>query len=924
MKIKLNDLLIISFLILISFVLKEIQFVSIIIAVLLIFFGAKIDSGIKNLAYLAIATIPFVPFFIFFIFYIPFIIFGTIFENASFIKKYLFGLSVTIVLRLTIYHLSTLHIQISAYLIAFQIFIFLVAAYIIYIKKNGISSIKNLFSVSGEEYKILLITLFFLSFVTNVMYNGTSMYGSNGTQIYTKQLFVIDIINKFHFFPLYDPGIGMGEQLFLTDSPAHFTKDILILATTYLKTWFNAVLVYNAYEMFILWMVILGVSLLLKEILSTDGKNNSDLTVYFIILGSLAIGLSFQFVRLLESFKSFSAQPINYLLLASIFAKPKKAAEWFAICYLMLFSYMVHVIQSFGIFLIGMSLVFVLYIKDKASVSSAYKYILKNKFKVIFAILLFIGIMAGYTATGYMYSAYLREYDRNRVFYPDPVGDAMNYIHDFFVEKNTTPFSLSYPDVQRLDTKQGGLFLTVMGGISFMYVIFSFKGAKLKKTRIFNYAYLLHFLLTVIIIHIIYYFGTLEYSYRIVLPFSVVVLVISTCAFFDSFSFKKLESALLLLFFIVFFYSVYYGLSNFSLSNIAWTKELVGLDIVNLVVLPYSIILSVILALSLFNLFSFSKIKAALLALFFIFLFHSLFYVRVNLANIHSESVISEGALKDETEFARKLPVDGRIITYGFFSNAVDAGMASVSGRYFTRYQYNLWSEMNNIYEKVHTQQSFGEFPRLENISGIELRNYYIMGGYKYLFINICHPVGQLVTVKMYPNYSTALYQNQCFVFLKVNNATYADKVSVLKNVGENVYKNNIDGYNYISISNLTRYKLSPGNFIDNAPSVPIEPVELSFTRVNPQEVIINGDFKNNDWVTFKEEYFPRWKAYMNNIEVPVYPTNLNMILVKTMNGNSILLKYDMTNAEKVFSFISLLAAIVCAVIFILFLKKDF
>ena len=79
MKLKLNDLLLVSFLILISLVLKEIQFVAIIIAVLLIFSGIRMDSGIKNLVYLAVATIPFVPFFVFFVFYIPFVIFGTIF-----------------------------------------------------------------------------------------------------------------------------------------------------------------------------------------------------------------------------------------------------------------------------------------------------------------------------------------------------------------------------------------------------------------------------------------------------------------------------------------------------------------------------------------------------------------------------------------------------------------------------------------------------------------------------------------------------------------------------------------------------------------------------------------------------------------------------------------------------------------------------
>src|SRR3989338_2650668 len=343
MKIKQNDLLIVLFLVLISVVLKKIQFIPLAAALAVIFFGGKIDSGIKNLIYVAIATLPLIPFFIFFIFYIPFVIFGTIFENASFIKKYVFAMSVTLVLRLAVFHANMIGIPISEYFIMTTLIVFLLVSYYIFIKKKGIASLKNVFSVSSEDYKILIITLFFLFAVAGVIYNNSSLYQSNATQIYAKQLFVIDGIEKFWFFPLYDPSIGMGEQLFLTDSPAHFTKDILILTTIFLRDIFGAVLICNAYSMFVLWIVILGASLLLKEVLSINNSSNSDLSLYFIILGSIAIGLSFQFVRILESFKSFSAHTINFLLLALILSKPKKAAEWFAIAYLMLFSYMVHV-----------------------------------------------------------------------------------------------------------------------------------------------------------------------------------------------------------------------------------------------------------------------------------------------------------------------------------------------------------------------------------------------------------------------------------------------------------------------------------------------------------------------------------------------------------------------------------------------------
>lgn len=875
MKIKLNDILIIAFLVLISLVLKQIQFVPIIIALLFVVLGSKIDNGIKNLIYIGIATTPFIPFFIFFIFYIPFIVFGTILGNASFIKKYMLGYSATLVLRLIVYHSSTLHIPISEYFISILLLIFLSLAYFVFIRKNKdskISSLKNLFSVNADEFKILLITLFFLFFVTHVMYKDDRLYGSNGTQIFTKQLFVIDSIDKYNFFPQYDPSIGMGEQLFLTDSPAHFTKDILILATIFLRNIYSPVLVYNAYSMFILWLVILAASLVLKEVLSGNGsdkeennrENNSQFTTYFIILGSLAIGLSFQFIRILESFKSFSAHPINLLLIAMILSKPKKPVEFFVMAYLMLFSYMVHVIQSFGVFLFVLSIMILMYAFDKESIKSGYQYAVNHKLRLFLVALLFIGVMFGYTATGYMYSAYLREYNRD-IFAANILENIYNYVKSFFVEQNTTPFSIRYPDLQRLDTKQAGFFLSVIGSISFLYVIFNFKNHKLKKARILNYGYLLHFLITAVVINVFNYFGSLEFSYRIVLPYSVLALAVSIAAFFDSFSSRK--------------------------------------------------------------------IKLALVVVFFAFLLHSFFYVRTNIENIHSDTIIS-GALKNEATFVSALPVDGRIITYGLFANSVDAGMASITGRYFTRYQYNLWSELNNIYEKVHTQHSFGSFAGLDAISGAEMRNYYILGGYKYLFLNLCSPYdsGQKVLLKMYPNYSTAIYRSQdqygCLVFLKVNNATYADKISVLKNFVESVYKDE-DGYKFVTISRLKRYGFDADKILADAPikQKPQEPAELSFRRINPNEVEVYGDFKDNEWVAFKEEYFPRWKAYMDNKEknkeVPVYPTNLNMLLIKTMNGSKILLEYDMTNLEKLFSFISLVAVIICSLVFVWMVKYE-
>ena len=855
MKIRLNDLLIVLYFLLLSLVLKNFLYIPLSIAVLLIIFGDKLDAGIKNLIYVGLAMLPFIPFFIFFIFYLPFIVFGTVMENASFTKKYLLGFAVAHIVRLISHHShdSVLRLPLSAYSIIIVVSIFLAIAYSIFIKKRGIEALKKLYSIKSEEYKILIITLFFMFFVSHVIFNNTSLYQSNATQIYATQAYVIDMIDKYSLFPQYNPRTGIGEQFFLTDSRMHFTKDILVISTIFLKQWFGPVLVYNTYHMFVLWMIILGASVLIKEVFSLNGEINNKYSLYFVILGSLAIGLSFQFVRTMESFKSFSAHPINLLLLAIILSKPRKFSEFVIIGYLLLITYMIHVLQAIGMLILVVSLVFVLYFRDNQSIGAGFNYFMRNKLKLIIVLLIFVGVTFGYTIIGASFSDYMREYPGG-LFQKNILRNIYNYVIDYFTNEGVTPFSFSYGDLGRLDKKESGFFLTFFGGISFIYLLFNFRSEKLRKARIFAIAFIILFLLYDVIINT-FNMGTYEMGYRIIHPYTVVVLAVSISAVFTSFK-----------------------------------HEIT---------------------------------KAVLLIVFFAFLMHSLYFARINLDNIHSEQVISEGTLKSEMDFVRGLPLDGRFLTYGLFANAVDAGMAYKTERYFSRYQYNIWTEVNNIHEKIHTQHSFGEFPGLYNLSGTEFSNYFKLAGYKYLLLNICHPVGNHVLFKVYPNFTTPLYQNQCLVILMVNGTQYAEKVSMLKDVDEEIYKTDV-GYKYFTISRLERYGVDVEKTLENALSNdPIELIGLNFERINPQLVNIRGDFEDNEWVAFKEEYFPRWKAYINNVEVPMYPSNFNMILINTIKGNLITLKYDILEYERILNSVSLVAVLLCSFIFIWLLKID-
>ncbi len=757
MKLTLSDILALLFVLLLSLVLKKIFFLPLALIALIFVFGGRLKSGHKNLAYILALTATFLPFFIFFAFYLPFVVFGAFLSNRTFIKSYVLGTAIILILRIFLYHANMLGFPLTEWTILFVIFFFIVIAYSIFIKKYGVAKVQELFIVDSREFKILAGTLFFLFFVGSVLYNNSSLYASNGTQIYAKQKFVIDSIEKFGKFPLYDPGIGMGEQLFLTDSQTHFTKDILVLATIWLKRWFGEVLLYNAYHMFILWLTILGASILLREILSRNGEDNSALTPYFVVLGSIAIGLSFVFVRLLESFKAFSAHPINMLIFALLISRPKKPIEWFVIAYLMLFSYMVHAIQAIGVFFLALSILIIMYARDIPSIKSAIAYLFSHKLKGLAIVFIFILVMFGYTATGYLTKNYIRESSPG-FFQPNPIANSIGYFEAFLYKNpDVTPFSIKYPNLARLDTKHSGFFLSVIGGISFLILLFAIGNERFRKAGLFNWAIMLQFLLYGLFTNFIN-IGNLEPGYRIVLPYMVVALAISFCAMGDALNDRR--------------------------------------------------------------------IKAAFALICLLFLIHSFYYVKINISNVHSSSIISGNVFPDLIQAINQVPIDGRFITYGMFSNEVDAGIASVTGRYFTRYQYNLWSAKNNLYEKVHTQHSFGDFPNLPSLSGTELRNYWDLGGYRYVLFNACHPIGNLVFQKTYPNQTQPLFQsqqNQCLIISRVNNVSYAEKVSVIPNVSEEVYAQE-GGSIYFTLSDLPRYSFGRNEALKGAPSEPSPP----------------------------------------------------------------------------------------------------
>lgn len=320
---------------------------------------------------------------------------------------------------------------------------------------------------------------------------------------------------------------------------------------------------------------------------------------------------------------------------------------------------------------------------------------------------------------------------------------------------------------------------------------------------------------------------------------------------------------------------------------------------------PFLLILLGASILALFCLTDRKYLKLALIGVVSAGFIHTITYASQNINNIHREQFMSGEISRDEISFVSQLPIDGRIMTYGLFSNVVDYGIIMFTGRYMSRNERIELAIERTIFDKIHDQNSFGEPNKVLTKSGTELANYLMLGGYKYVFLNVCHPIGNYVALNIYPNFSYPLYQNECMVFLEVNQTNYAEKVSLVKNVTPEIYRQKY-GYRYVTLSPYYNFPTGNINFREN----PDDPKPLSFERADPATVYLYGDFEEGDIVVFKEQYFTRWKAYMDGKEIPAFANNFDMIMLKTLKGGKITLNYVVLPIEKLFGILSLIGAL--------------
>jgi len=846
MKISISDAIIAVYLILVFIFIKSFSVFPLIMLGLayICAYAFKIKPEIKNLIYVLVAMSPFAPILVLFAVYLPFSIFGFLLKKRNFLKSYILGYGISYLSVMLIYLLSVyLRIRLNLFVITLVFYLPPVFGFLRVLSKK---MPMDVFKISKREFIAVVLLLFFTMFIGFSIISDKSVFIANSTNQWARAKFFSDSIEKYGEIPIYQHNIAQGEAT-LWESP------LLYNAIAFLNVAFKGispVYIFNAFSVFILLLSVWALFILFESIL--EGKIGSGWNFAGMLSVSALAGLNFYFLHMMESFKQFSAYPIDRLLLVLIIDDLTDVKDYLTAVFLIIMSFLLHATHAFGVIIMASAL-FVLIKLNNCKISGmpqqCFSWLEKN-WKALAAVFLLLALLPLYYLTPHtIFKDFVAQTDFFRT--PNVLSAAYNYIIEMFADSNTNPLKIRYPQHGKLDDNIFGPVIAILGIASLIILLVKVKAKDTRRFFLFFAAFILGFI-GLAFARTISKVGILAIFHgRFPIPYLLIVLGASICM-------------------------LIYLIKN----NI---------------------------------------LKAALVsAVFIVFIFHSMPYARDDILSIHQESFPSGGIYSKEIDFVKKLPEDGRIITYGMFANVVDYGMAALAEKYFSWVlRIDLYID-KLIYLKIHELNSFGDMSIMSNLTGAEFSNYLRMGGFRYVFANICHPAGQLAASKIYPNDSYPIYQNECMVFFVINNSNYAEKVDLVKEIDKEEYKGK-EGYRYIALNEHYKFDTGRINFTD----LPRIPEQVAFKRISPTEVRIFGDFKENEFVAFKEQYFPRWKAYTGGLEIPVLANNHDLIVIKTVKGNEIILKYSILAIEKVFGIASIVAGIWLIFAFVIFLAKE-
>ena len=843
MKIRLSAILTGIYITLFLILQTSLNFVPIVLffLVLILDIATKLSSGLKNLLYILAALSAFPNFLWLFIIFLPYAVFGSFLRDKYFVKSYAIGFALSFVPAAVIYLMSTyMPITLNFWIVLFVYLLLPVSAFFI-LKKKSLGS----FELSDKDVILFFIILISTTYIAVNIVDDQSLFMSNGTRVYSRLRYATENLIDKGIIPIYNPRVGQGEATFLFDAPIRAAQ---YLVESYFMGFFNPLLFFNTHSFFILFISVLSLAVLFNSAIGHTESVYKTLAVAFI---SASIGLNFLFLQLLESLKQFTAFPIAYLAISIILDNPRRLNEFLVLMYMLAIIIPIHSAYGLGTIFFSTALLIIkkrYYLKDSTELKNFFLWLKNNKLNLAAIVLVGIFMPLFYLSSGVIYKDFLiaQSYPKDSFDFIKFKSGITTYFKDFF-QDDMSFLSLSYPDISRIDDRNVGPFLSIMGLFAFIILLFLYKVKPIENFRTYLFSYSIYLILMALMANHSITFGGL---FRTNQPLAFILIGLS------------------ILFFVCLFEN-----------NIA------------------------------------KLILIFLLAVSFI---HMAPYAKDNIKNIHGEMIMSEQVMPEELDFIRQLPIDGRIMDYGLFNNAIDFGFSQLTGRYFSREEREeLLYHIKNIYFKVHGPHSFGMEEFVLNKTGIEFYNYLRLGGYKYVFANICHPMGNFITRNIYPDYSSPIYQNDCMVIFVINNTNYAEKIDIVKEVDEDTYRK-IGGYRHDAIR--------PGYSYESSiifPEYPKEPQGLEFERVAPTKVIIYGNFDDGEWIIFKERFWPRWKASMGESQVRIYPDNFEQMLIRTAKGDSITLDYSVLPIEKVFGIISFIGILGFGLILLLALRKN-
>ena len=113
---------------------------------------------------------------------------------------------------------------------------------------------------------------------------------------------------------------------------------------------------------------------------------------------------------------------------------------------------------------------------------------------------------------------------------------------------------------------------------------------------------------------------------------------------------------------------------------------------------------------------------------------------------------------------------------------------------------------------------------------------------------------------------------------------------------------------------------LSKTVILEEEPNIKIASGQAKMTTYEPTKVVVNTNSSENNLLFLSDNYYPGWKAYLNNIETKIYRADFSFRAVPVPAGdNTVIFQYDPMSL-KIGAIISILT--LCGLALLFYLRR--